>query len=71
MPTNNIFEQAHEIMIQLSHRRPARAQANLPIRAVSPEPSLFAHMKYGNRRRVRPNIRHLASLNGCACVFEE
>ena len=39
--------------------------------AVSPEPSLFAHMKYGSRRRVRPKIRHLAPLNGCACAFTE
>ena len=38
-------------------------------KAVSPEPSLLAHMKYGSRRRVRPNIRHLAQLDGCACVF--
>ena len=44
----------------LSHRRPAKAQASLRICAVSPEPSLFAHMKYGSRRRVRPKIRHLA-----------
>ena len=44
----------------LSHRRPAKAQASLRIRAVSPEPSLFANIKYGNRRRVRPKIRHLA-----------
>ena len=36
----------------LSHRRPAKSQASLRIRAVSPEPSLSAHMKYGNRRRV-------------------
>ena len=28
----------------LSHRRPAKAQASLRIRAVSPEPSLFAHI---------------------------
>ena len=33
----------------LSHRRPAKDQASLPICAVSPEPSLFAHMKYGSR----------------------
>ena len=51
--------------------RPAKAQASLRIRAVSPEPSLFAHMKYGSIRCVRPNIRHLASLDGCACVFAE
>ena len=55
----------------LSHRRPAKAQASLRIRAVSPEPSMFAHMKYGSRRRVRPKIRHLVPLDGCACAFEE
>ena len=31
----------------------------------------IAHMNYGSRRRVRPKIRHLAPLDGCACVFEE
>ena len=46
----------------LSHRRPAKAQA---------EPSLFAHMKYGSRRRVLPKNRNLAPLDGCACAFEE
>ena len=51
----------------LSHRWPAKAQASLRIRAVSLEPSLFAHMKYGSRRRVWPKIRHLAPLDGCAC----
>ena len=55
----------------LSHRQPAKAQASLRIRAVSPEPSLFAHMNYGSRRRVRQKIRYLAPLDGCACVFEE
>ena len=33
----------------LSHRRPAKAQAILHMRAVSPGPSLYAHMKYGSR----------------------
>ena len=47
------------------------AQASLRIRAVLPEPSLFAHMKYGSRRWIRQKIRHLAPLDGCACVFEE
>ena len=42
----------------LSHRRPTKAQASLRIRAVSPEPSLFAQIKYGSRRRVRPKNRH-------------
>ena len=55
----------------LSHWRPATAQASLRIRAVSPEPSLFAHMKYRNSRRVRPKLRHLAPLDGCASAFEE
>ena len=32
----------------LSHRRPAKIQASLRIRAVLPEPSLFAHLKYGS-----------------------
>ena len=46
-------------------------QRDSGIRAVSTEPSLFAHMKYRSRRRVRPNIRHLAQLDGCACAFDE
>ena len=33
----------------ISHRRSAKAQASLRIRTVSPEPLLFAHMKYGSR----------------------
>ena len=41
----------------LSHRRPAKAQASLHIRAVSPEASLFAHMKYGSRRRMAAHAR--------------
>ena len=43
----------------LSLWRPAKAQASQRICAVSPEPSLFALIKYGSKRRVRPNIRHL------------
>ena len=38
-----------------------KAQASLRVRAVSPEPSLFADMKYESRRMVRPKIRHLAA----------
>ena len=41
----------------LSHRQPAKAQASLHICAVSPEPLLFAHMKYGSRQRVQPKIK--------------
>ena len=55
----------------LSHKRPVNGQASLRIHLVSPEPSLFAHIKYGNRWRLRPKIRHLAPLDGCACAFEE
>ena len=54
----------HMRFLYLSHRRPATAQASLRIRGISPEPSLFAHMKYGRRQMVRPNIRHLAPLDG-------
>ena len=46
----------------LSHTQPAKTQASLRILTVSPEPSLFAHMKYGNRRSVRSKIRHLTPL---------
>ena len=53
------------------HRRPKKAQANLHIRAVSPESSLFAHMKYGSRRRVLPKLSYLAPLDGCVCMFAE
>ena len=31
----------------------------------------FAHIKYRRRRTLRPNIRHLTPLDGCACAFEE
>ena len=55
----------------LSHKRPAKAQASLRIHAVSPEPLLSAHMKYGSRQGVQPKMRHLAPLDGCTCTFEE
>ena len=56
----------------LSYRRPVKSQASLRIRTVSPEPLLFAYMKYGSRRRVQRKIRHLASLDArCTCMFEE
>ena len=61
----------HWQLMRLSNRRPVKAQASLRICAVMPEPSLFAHMKYGIRRRVQPKIRPVAPLDGCACAFEE
>ena len=39
--------------------------------AVSLEPSLFAHMKYGSRQRVWPKYRTSSPLDGCSCAFEE
>ena len=45
----------------LSHRRKVEAQASLRISAVSPEPSRFAHMKYGRRKRVRRERQWIAA----------
>ena len=53
----------------LSHRRSAKV--SLCIHALSAEPSLFVHTKYGSRRRVWSKLRHLAPLDGCACAIEE
>ena len=61
----------HMRLWYLPDRRRAKAQASLHICAVSPEPSLFAHMMYGSRWRVRRNMRPLAPLDGCACAFDE
>ena len=63
----NVFSQLMRLWYLL-HRRPAMAQARLRVRAVSPEPSLVTHMKYGSSRRVQPK-RHLAPMDGCACVW--
>ena len=64
MKTKNELSQPLRLWC-LSHRRQATAQASLRMRAVPPEPSLFAHMKYGRRRRIPPKIRHLAPLHVC------
>ena len=73
--TNWSSEPAHEIMvliIQATRKGSGEpAHPRLRIRAVSPEPSLFAHMKYRSRRRVRRKVGHLAPLDGCACTFEK
>ena len=45
--TSNLYLSQLMRLWYLSHRRPVKAQASLRIRAVSPEPSLLAHMKYG------------------------
>ena len=65
-----IMWQSHQLTVlsqlmrlwYLSHRRPAKVQENLRIRIALPQPSLFAHLKYRNRRRARPKIRHVAPL---------
>ena len=51
--------------------RPAKAQASLRIHAVSPEPSPFAHMKYGSRQRVWPKIRYLAPLEAARELLKD
>ena len=58
---SNQTEPADEIMVLIAL---ATSQGS-----GEPEPSLFAHMKYGSRRRVGPKLRHLATLDGC--TFEE
>ena len=68
-PTGNLSQLM--ILWYLSHRRPAKAQASLRIRAVSPELLLFEHMNYGNGRRVRPK-NQTSSLIGwlCVCIWK-
>ena len=52
----------------LSLRRRAKAQVRLRICAISPEPSLLVHIKYGSRRRVWPKIRRVAPVDFCTCL---
>ena len=44
-PDHNHLSQQKRLLY-LSYRRPVKTMVSLRIRAVSPEPSLFAHMKY-------------------------
>ena len=50
--------------------RAAKVQASLRIRAVSPEPSLLAHISSESRGTFRQKARSLAPLNGCACAVK-
>ena len=50
--------------------RAAKVQANLRIRAVSPEPSLLAHTSSESRGTFRKKARSLAPLNGWACAVK-
>ena len=52
----------------LSPMRVAKVQASLRIRAVSPEPSLLAHISSESRGTFRQKARSLAPLNGWACA---
>ena len=54
----------------LSPMRAAKVQASLRIRAVSPEPSLLAHISSESRGTFRQKTRSLAPLNGWACAVE-
>ena len=54
----------------LSHMRAAKVQASLRIPAVSPEPSLLAHISSESRGTFRQKARSLASLNGWACAVK-
>ena len=54
----------------LSPMRAAKVQASLRIRAVSPEPSLLAHISRESRGTFRQKTRSLAPLNDWACAVE-
>ena len=54
----------------LSPMRAAKFQANLRIRAVSPEPPLLAHTSSESRGTFRQKARSLAPLNGWACAVK-
>ena len=61
------FEPAHETMVLIAQATSEGSGEPVRILAVSPEPSLFAHMQYGNRRRVRPNSQ-TSSPTGWLCM---
>ena len=50
--------------------RAAKVQASLRIRAVSPEPSLLAHISSESGGTFRQKARSLAPLNGWACAVK-
>ena len=50
--------------------RAAKVQASLHIRAVSPEPSLLAHISSESRGTFRQKARSVAPLNGWACAVK-
>ena len=54
----------------LSPMRAAKVQANLRMRAVSPEPPLLAYTGSESRGTVRQKARSLASLNGWECAVK-
>ena len=54
----------------LKPMRAAKVQASLRICAVSPEPSLLAHISSESRGTFRQKTRSLAPLNGWACAVK-
>ena len=79
-PSSTFFKYLHRVSLYhlgrakricyLSPMRAAKVQASLRIRAVSPEPSLFAHTNSESRGTFRQKARSLAPLNGWACAVE-
>ena len=73
--SNEIFSLADQLdrvkrIWYLSPMRAAKVQASLRIRAVSPEPSLLAHISSESRGTFRQKARSLAPLNGWACAVK-
>ena len=56
------------ILWYLSNRPPAKAQPSL--RSLARAFAVRTHEVW-SRRRIQPKIRHLVTLDGCACAFEE
>ena len=59
-----ILQPVHKklVLIVFSYQLAAKAHACLHIDKASPEPLLFAHMKYGSRERLKPKCELLPSL---------
>ena len=55
----------------LSHRRAAKGQTSLRIRAVSSDPSLLAHINDGNKLGSRQRFKELVTLGSCECMLKQ
>ena len=61
---NKLWSQLMRLWYHISDQR------RLRMRSLARAFAVHTH-KYGSRWRVRPTVRHLALLDGCACAFEE